>query len=199
MSCGWVTSECTVTHMASSILSTAEVRRDSVIAAAVSEFALTGYLGTPIASVAARAKISPAYVFKLFPSKESLFVAALDHCFELTEAVLAGGADAAPDSSAGSVLWAMGGAYAQLVADRELLMMQVHAQAATGVPEIGDAVRRGLKRITEFTKSRSGAPDSDVQNFIARGQLCHLLVATGIEEQSGAWARLLLDGIRHPA
>jgi len=29
--------------------------------------------------------------------------------------------------------------------------------------------------------------------------VCHLLVATGIEEQSGAWARLLLDGIRHPA
>ena len=185
--------------MASSILSTAEARRDSVISAAVSEFALKGYLGTPVTAIATRAKISPAYVFKLFPSKESLFVAALDRGFELTEAVLAEGADTATDSSPDAVLWAMGGAYAQLVADRELLMMQVHALAATDVPEIGDAVRRGLKRITEFTKSRSGAPDSDVQDFIARGQLCHMLVATGIEPESGSWARLLLDGIRHPA
>ena len=185
--------------MASSILSTAEARRDTVISAAVSEFALTGYLGTPIAAVAARAKISPAYVFKLFPSKESLFVAALDHCIELTEAVLAEGADAAPDNSPESVLYAMGGAYAQLVADRELLLLQVHAQAAAGVPEIGAAVRRGIKRITEFTKSRSGAADSDVQNFMARGQLCHMLVASGIEPDDGSWARLLHDGIRHPA
>jgi AcrR family transcriptional regulator len=183
----------------SSILSTAEVRRDTVIAAAVSEFALTGYLGTPVASVAARAKISPAYVFKLFPSKESLFVAALDHCMELTEAVLAEGADAAPDTSPDAVLYSMGGAYAQLVADRELLMLQVHAQAAAGVPEIGLALRRGIKRLTEFSKSRSGASDAAVQNFLARGQLCHLLVASGIEPDAGDWARLLNDGIRHPA
>jgi len=185
--------------MASSILSTAEVRRDSVIAAAVSEFALTGYLGTPIASVAARAKISPAYVFKLFPSKESLFVAALDHCIDLTLAVLAEGADAASDNSPEAVLYAMGGAYAQLVADRELLLLQVHAQAASAVPEIGAAVRRGIKRTTEFAKSRSGAPDSAVQEFIARGQLCHMLVASGIEAADGTWAALLHDGIRHPA
>lgn len=182
----------------SSILSTADARRDSVITAAVSEFSLRGYIGTPIAAVAARAKISPAYVFKLFPAKESLFVAALDHCFTLTQQVLAAGADEASDDSPDAVLYAMGGAYAQLVADRELLMLQVHAQAATDVPEIREAVRRGIRRITEFAKQRSGAPDAAVQNFVARGQLCHMLVAAGIEPADGSWAELLLDGIRHP-
>ncbi len=181
-----------------SILSTAEARRGSVISAAVTEFSHRGYLGTPIAAVASRAKISPAYVFKLFPGKESLFVAALDHCYSLTEAVLASGADASADQSPAAVLDAMGGGYADLVADRELLMLQVHAQASTDVPEIAEAVRRGLERITIFAKRRSGAPDSDIQNFIAVGQLCHLIVSTGIDPQSGEWARILVEGIRHP-
>ena len=58
--------------------------------AAIDEFAKTGYHGTPITNVAARARISPAYVFKLFPGRVSLFVAAVDRTFELVEEALAG-------------------------------------------------------------------------------------------------------------
>ncbi|SDZ42900.1 TetR/AcrR family transcriptional regulator [Herbiconiux ginsengi] len=181
-----------------SVLSTADARRTTVISAALSEFALTGYLGTTVASIAQRADISPAYVFKLFPGKEPLFVAALEECFEQIVEALEGGAASADEQTPAGVLDAMGAAYAHLIADRRLLMLQVHAQSAAEVPEIGAALRRGLAKITLFAKTRSGASDDDVQRFIAFGQLCHLIVTTGIEDDGSAWAAILNRGIRHP-
>jgi AcrR family transcriptional regulator len=182
----------------SSILSKAEVRRPAVAASAVREFARGGFHGTTIADVARGAKISPAYVFKLFPSKERLFVSALDECFVQIVAALAQGADGAEDQSPDAVLYAMGNAYAELIQDRALLLLQVHAQSVAEVPEVGDALRAGLARVTNFAKDRSGASDSAVQRFVAYGQLCHLIVTARIEDVPESWARLLSDGIRHP-
>ncbi|MGY2061271.1 TetR/AcrR family transcriptional regulator, partial [Nocardia gipuzkoensis] len=107
-------------------LSTSDARREAVVDAAIVEFARTGYHGTPINNVAAKANISPAYVFKLFPGKIALFVAALDHCFELIEQALAKGAARAAGRGSAEVLYEMGGAYAELIADKSLLMLQVH-------------------------------------------------------------------------
>jgi AcrR family transcriptional regulator len=182
----------------SSILSTAELRKPAVAASAVREFARGGFHGTTIADVARGAKISPAYVFKLFPSKERLFVAALDECFLQIVASLAEGADNAEDQSPDSILYAMGSAYAELIQDRALLLLQVHAQSVAEITEVGDALRGGLARVTNFAKERSGAGDAAVQRFVAYGQLCHLIVTARIEEVPESWARLLSEGIRHP-
>lgn len=182
----------------SSILSTADVRRPLVAAAAVEEFAAGGFHGTTVADVAGRAKISPAYVFKLFPKKEALFVAALEACYDQILQALAEGADSASEKSPESVLDAMGAAYAELIGDRTLLMLQVHAQSATDIPDIAQALRDGLARITTFAQERSGAGDDDVQRFIAYGQLCHLIVTARVEDQTDHWARVLAQGIRHP-
>src|SRR5215475_11339183 len=108
-------------------LSTAEERRGPVIDAAISEFSRNGFHGTPLSAVAERAGISTAYVFKLFPGKERLFVAALDECFARVEAALAEGAARAESGTPTDVLDKMGEAYAELIADRDLLMLQVHA------------------------------------------------------------------------
>lgn len=179
-------------------LSTADDRREAVLASAIAVFARSGYLGTPIAAVATDADISPAYVFKLFPGKESLFVAALDRCFELVEDALERGARTADGGTPDEILDAMGLAYAELIADRSLLMLQVHAQSASDVPEIRDALRRGLARVTRFATIRSGADDLAVQRFIAYGQLCHLIVTVGLDEIPEEWAQALTRGIRHP-
>lgn len=179
-------------------LSTSEVRRDAVVDAAITEFARTGYHGTPINNVAAKAEISPAYVFKLFPGKIALFVAAIDRCFELVEQALSAGAARVESTSPDEILYAMGGAYAQLIADKSLLMLQVHAQSAADIPEIADAMRRGLAKVTDFAKTRSGAADSAVQRFMAYGQLCHLIVTLQLDHQDGDWAAVLTDGMRHP-
>ncbi|WP_028049338.1 TetR/AcrR family transcriptional regulator [Cellulomonas sp. URHD0024] len=179
-------------------LSTADLRKPVVAAAAVQEFARGGYHGTTIADVARAAKISPAYVVKLFPTKERLFVTAVETCFDRVVQVLAAGADSAEDQSPEGVLFAMGGAYAQLIADRTLLMLQVHAQSVGELTEVGQAMRAGLREVVDFAKSRSRASDDDVQRFIAYGQLCHLIVTAQIDEVPESWARLLTAGIRHP-
>lgn len=194
-------SECIVTHKSKHVntLSTAERRRETVIASAITVFARTGYLGTPISDIAEHARISPAYVFKLFPAKVSLFVAALDRCFERIEKALAEGADNAPTQDPADVLYAMGGAYAELIADRDVLMMQVHAQSAADVPEIRIGMRRGLARVTTFATDRSGGTRAQVQRFMAFGQLCHLITTLGLDTVDDAWSAILTDGIRHPS
>jgi len=179
-------------------LSTAEARRSIVIGSAIEVFSLTGYLGTPIAAIADHAKISPAYVSKLFPNKEALFVAALDECFDRAGDALISGDELSSDRSPEGILNAMGGAYADLIADRSLLMLQVHAQSAATVPGIGAALRRGIESITTLVRARSGATDEAVQRFVAYGQLCHLIVTTGLDEVPAEWARVLTAGIRHP-
>ncbi|GAB2463939.1 TetR/AcrR family transcriptional regulator [Xylanimonas ulmi] len=179
-------------------LSTAELRKPVVASAAVREFARGGYHGTTIADVARAAKISPAYVVKLFPTKERLFVTALETCFDQVVEALAAGADRAEDPSPDGVLFAMGDAYARLISDRTLLMLQVHAQSVADLPEIGQALRAGLHQVVDYAQSRSRASDEAVQRFVAYGQLCHLIVTAQISEAPEAWARLLTDGIRHP-
>lgn len=93
----------------------------------------------------------------------------------------------------------MGDAYARLISDRTLLMLQVHAQSVADIPVVGEALRAGLARVTMFAKSRSGGADDDVQRFIAYGQLCHLIVTTQLDGRPEEWAKLLTKGMSHPA
>ncbi|MEU4339751.1 TetR/AcrR family transcriptional regulator [Nocardia sp. NPDC023852] len=164
--------------------------------AAIAEFARSGFHGTPINTVAMRAGISPAYVFKLFPSKVELFVAALDRCYELVQQAMAAGATQAGDGGPEKILHETGGAYAQLIVDKSLLMLQVHAQSAADIPEIAEAGRRGLRRVTEYAKTRSKAEDDQVQRFIAYGQLCHLITTLELDGHDAEWAGILTAGIR---
>ncbi|MFV0532166.1 MAG: TetR/AcrR family transcriptional regulator [Cumulibacter sp.] len=176
-------------------LSTAADRRPVIVDAALTALSRGGYAGTTISDIAREAGISSAYVLKLFGGKEALFVAALNRCFERIEHTLAA---VGTRETPAETLHAMGGAYADLIADRTLLQIQVHAQSVASIPAIGDALRDGLARITRFVKERSGAEDGDVQRFIAYGQLCHLVVTSAITDIDDEWARILTDGLRHP-
>jgi AcrR family transcriptional regulator len=178
-------------------LSTAEERRKTVVDAAVTVFARSGYQATPVTSVAEEAGISTAYVFKLYAGKEALFLAALERAFARVVDALRVGADASRATEPDAVLDAMGEAYARLIAERSLLMLQVHAMSAADQPAISDALRAGIERVTAFAGERSGASAEAVQRFIAYGQLCHLIVATGMTEADGPWAAAITAGIRH--
>ncbi len=188
-------SECIVTHMPSRTLSSADARRPEIIDAALVAFSRGGYGGTTVTDVAREAGISSAYVLKLFGGKEALFIAALNACFDRIERTLV---DAHAIGSPAEVLDALGAAYAGLIADRTLLLIQVHAQSVAAIPAIGDALRAGLARIVRFAKQHSGADDREVQRFIAYGQLCHLAVTSGIADVDDDWSRILTDGLRHP-
>ena len=178
-------------------LSDADTRRESIVEAALTVFAQSGYGSTPVAAVAAKAGISQAYVFKLYPTKEVLFVAALERCFERILETLSAAAERAKDLSPDGILEAMGEGYARLIVDRDLLMIQVHAQSAADIPAVRTVVRRGLKDIVNLAKARSGGTDEAIQRFVAYGQLCHLIVTTDLTDLTDDWARTLWKGMSH--
>lgn len=178
--------------------STAAAQRARIVGVAVPVFARTGYHATPVTDVAAAAGVSPAYVFRLFPGKLGLFLAALEHCYDRVRRAMLDGADTAPRDEPAAVLDAMAEAYAALIADRDLLMLQVHAQSACEVPEIRTAVRRGLAQVVTAVATRSGAANTEVQRFMAYGQLCHLVVTADLGALNEPWARSITAGIRHP-
>lgn len=177
-------------------LSDAETRREAIIEAALRVFAAKGYASTPVTEVAERAGISQAYVFKLFPTKEALFLAAIDRCTERIEETMVAAAERVKGQSPEVVLDAVGDAYARLIADKDLLMLQMHARAASDIPAVRDVVRDSMARIVRFAKS-TGADDAAVQKFIAWGQLCQLVVTLDIVDLDEDWAKVLSAGLRH--
>jgi AcrR family transcriptional regulator len=196
------------------VLSTAEARRASVLRAGVRVFADRGYYGTTTTQVAQEARISQAYVYRLFPDKETLYLTVLEHAFDRIRTTLSEAADdvaAGPisddsDEEIGSssperVLSAMTEAHAQLLADRDLLLIQLHAQAAAvSEPSIRRAVRNGYASLVELVRSRSGADDGGVQQFFARAFLCHAVAALdsgGSDEPQAAALATLSRGLRH--
>ena len=54
-----------------------------------------------------------------------------------------------------------------------------------------------MQRVTEFARSGAARPRPIVQRFVAYGQLCHLIVATGMTAADGPWAATLTAGIQH--
>jgi AcrR family transcriptional regulator len=184
------------------IRSTAAERRAAVLTAAVRMFSVTGYHATSVSSVATEAGISEGYVFRLFGDKQKLFTATLAHCYDRIHAALSAGADEAPSRRPRAVLDAMAVAYAKLIAERELLMLQVQALAAADDPSVRAEMLRGERRLVELVRDRSRAADATVQGFFARGQLCHLVTALDLVsptdgEAAESWVGILTNGIRH--
>lgn len=66
------------------------VRREQILAAAVSEVTRRGFAQTRVADVARALEVSPALVFYHFGTKQDLLVAALDHAVERDLERLAG-------------------------------------------------------------------------------------------------------------
>ncbi|WP_194910579.1 TetR/AcrR family transcriptional regulator [Catenulispora rubra] len=175
-------------------LSTAEVRREEVLRAAIPVFAERGYYGTPTSEVAKRAGISTSYVFRLFPTKEDLFVAVLDHG---VEQILARFRRAVAETSGGvdELFQALGMAYADLMRDRDLLMVQLHGQSACDVPAVKEALQRGADREIEFVRSVTGGTPDQVQQFMAIGALSHQILALDAQLLDAAWAKTLVGSL----
>jgi AcrR family transcriptional regulator len=178
-------------------LSTAEERRESVLRTAIGTFAARGYFGTTTTEVAKEAGISQAYVYRLFPNKEALFLAVVERCFVQVRGCLERAAAQAGGGAEG-VLAAMGTAYAKLITDQNLMLIQLHAQAAAvSEPAVREVVRQGYARTTEYVRGASGGTGQQVQEFFARGMLCHLITSIGADEVDAPWARTLAGGIEH--
>jgi AcrR family transcriptional regulator len=171
------------------VLSTAEERRETLIESAVEVFAERGFHGTPTTDVARAAGISQAYLFRLFPTKAELYVAAVDRCFARTLATFRAAADGV---SAEDALEAMGKAYADLLADRTALLGQLQAHAAAvNDPVVRGAVRRGFAQLYDFVAGASLASDEEIQAWFAHGMLLNVLAAMDAPSIDEPWARAL--------
>src|SRR5438445_4791797 len=164
---------------ASDLRHTAEERRTEVLQAAVAEFALHGLHGTSTEMIAKRIGISQPYIFRLFPSKKDLFLAAIDRCFDRVEAAFeAAGHDPQPASHHGKHLGAsalsprlhaMGHAYVRLLARRELVLFQMQAYAACSDENVRTRVKQRWDRLMKLTAELSGASKDELTLFFARG------------------------------
>ncbi len=173
-------------------LSTADARRESILEAAERVFAARGLHGTPTMEIAKRAGISQAYLFRLFPTKIELFVALAERCNDRIYQTFADAAAAAKAAGDENILQAMGHAYVGLLADRTLLLNQLHAHAASDNPDIRTQMRRGFARLVELVERESGADPLDVRRFFAHGMLLNVLAAMGAEAVDEHWAHVLL-------
>ncbi|TDT97861.1 TetR family transcriptional regulator [Streptomyces sp. 846.5] len=168
----------------------AQERREGVIRAAVAEFARTGYHGTPTAAIAKRVGVTQPYLFRLFPDKEAIFVAALLRSMEDTRLAFERAADGLEGGE--QTLQAMTTAYAQLISTRpETLLMQMQGYATVAAAEaqgnglIGEVVRAGWMRIWETVHLSLGADADRTAGFFACGMLGNTLTAIGLPVSAG--------------
>jgi AcrR family transcriptional regulator len=172
-------------------LSTAEERRIELTEAAVKVFADRGYAAGTM-DIAKAAGISQAYLFRLFPTKAELFVAAFDVTSKRMEANFLEAANRAR-SQGSEPLEEMGRAYGDLLdRDRELLRVQMHAQVAAGSePLIRDAVQRCFGHLYELVERESGASPEELRGWFAHGMLCNVMAAIDADQLSDPWAQAL--------
>lgn len=169
----------------------AEERRESVIRAATEEFARGGYHGTSTEAIARRVGVSQPYLFRLFPGKKAIFLAASQRCVEDTIRTFE---EASEGMEGEEALQAMGNAYAEVIAERpERLMMQMQMYLAVaaaeqeGDPEFGKAVRAGWERLWDSVYLRVGADIGETTVFMAFGMLINCLVAMGFPPDHRVW------------
>ncbi len=166
---------------------TAEERRQAVLEAAVAEFAGGGLNGTSTEAIARQAGISQPYLFRLYPNKKALFIAAVEASFERIIDTFEHAARGLDDDDA---LEAMGQAYTKLLEDRHLLLMQLHAYAACSDPEIRAATRRAFRRMWSAISGLAGINGEKLTRFVAVGMLINVAAAMDLDEVDQEWARL---------
>jgi AcrR family transcriptional regulator len=161
--------------------SSSEERRGQLIAAAVTEFAATGFHATSTTAIAKRAGISQPYVYALFPNKHELFLAAN---LEVKDRIRGAFAEAARGlESTEDRLHAMGQAYIRLLENREEIMFQHQANAAAGDPALREPVRREFMRLFEDIGRLSGAGEEEVWNFMAHGMMLNVVAALDLPDK----------------
>jgi AcrR family transcriptional regulator len=169
----------------------AEERRESVIRAATAEFARGGYHGTSTEAIAKRVGVSQPYLFRLFPGKKAIFLAAAERCVEDTIRTFG---EASKGLEGEEALHAMADAYTKVIAERpEWLMMQMQMYVAVGAAEqegdteFGEAVRAGWMRLWDTVHLPLGADANETTTFLAYGMLINCLTAMGFPPGHRVW------------
>ncbi|MFC8658014.1 TetR/AcrR family transcriptional regulator [Streptomyces parvus] len=170
----------------------AEERRESVVRAAITEFARGGYDATSTEVIARRVGVSQPYLFRLFPNKQAIFLAAAERCLDETRRVLAAASEGLEGEEA---LGAMAEAYQRLIVeDGEKLMMQMQTYAAVAAAEaagdraFGESLRAAWERMWDDIRIALGADENETTSFLAYGMLINTLASLGFPADHRVWS-----------
>ncbi len=175
----------------------ADERRDEIVTAAIAEFATAGYAGTSTEDIARRAGVSQPYIFRLFGTKQELFLATIERMYERISTTFEDAArhPVADENGYNPILKAMGMAYGDLVSDTNLLRLQLQAFAACADPVIAAAVREGFAALTNLVARLSGVPTVELRTFFAEGMLMNVAAAMGLTDAHVAWHAICEGGL----
>ncbi|MGX7826215.1 TetR/AcrR family transcriptional regulator [Actinokineospora sp. 24-640] len=159
----------------------AERRYEQIVAAAMSAFSRTGYSGTTTEHIAALVGVSQPYVIRLVGTKHALFLAAFDRACDAMEHYIRSAVSALERASSEERLDALRAAgYRDILADRDLMGMMLHAFAAAGTDDkIREVVRVRYGAIFVLVAEATGAPPEGVRDFMAVGILWQILAVLG--------------------
>ncbi|MEV6104672.1 TetR/AcrR family transcriptional regulator [Streptomyces sp. NPDC051940] len=172
----------------------AEERRESVIRAAITEFGRAGYDGTSTEAIAKRVGVSQPYLFRLFPNKQAIFMEAALRCLHDTQQVLDEAVEPyGPDQQEEAGL-AIAVAYQKLVADRDMLLMQMQIYVAVakaesaGDHEFGKPIRAAWAQMYDSMLLVFGGDHIRTAEHFSFGMLINVLVALGFPGDHRVWA-----------
>ena len=168
----------------------ADDRRESVLDAAVAEFARGGLAGTSTEAIASRAGISQPYLFRLYPTKKALFIAAYRRAFSRIESQFI---QASEGLTGDAAFEAMAHAYQDVLDNRDLLLVQLHAYAAAADADVQAEARACYGRLWRLVEALSGADAASIRGFFAMGMLCNVIAALDLHGVEESWARSLID------
>src|SRR6202046_1857141 len=168
-------------------------RRQQVLGIAPEEFAEAGLHGASTETIARRAEITQAYIFRMFGTKKALFLEVVGAAFDRTTE---GMRKAAGDATGLDALSRMGAQYNELLADRTSLLLQLQGFAACGDPEVRDAVRDSCGRMWQTVAEITGLDPVTIKAFLAFGMLLNSGAALHVAELDEPWAQGVRTRIR---
>jgi AcrR family transcriptional regulator len=170
---------------------TATQRRAQAIASGVQAFADHGLTTAAIQHVADEIGVSQPYVFRLFGSKQSFFLACLDELEDRIRGVFRQAAVTNPTDP----LPAMGAGFRELVADGVVSGLWLQACAiARNDEQVAQRCRSLIAGALDEAEQLTDATAEDMARFAARGALVVLLQAVGADLTQGSLAAV--DSLR---
>ena len=166
-----------------------EDRRELILAAATEVFGERGYVGATTDAVAKAAGVSQPYVVRMFGTKEALFLEVLDRALgrliRTFETAIATPSDPRLPAESQTLQARIGIAYADLLADRGLLLSLMHAFVLGSDPAIGEAARVGFLQVYRLLREQAGFTAEETENFLAHGMLLNTMVGLRMADEYG--------------
>lgn len=168
-------------------------RRRQVLGIAADEFANGGLHGASTETIARRAEITQAYVFRMFGTKKALFLEVVISAFDRTTD---GMRRAAAGSTGLEALSRMGAQYNEMLADQTSLLLQLQGFAACSDPEVREAVRECFRRMWQMVATVTGLEPVTIKSFLAFGMLLNNGAALDLADLDEPWAHGIRTRIR---